>query len=93
MTGPTFQQDNNRTACLDDQGGANLLAATLIDAGGGTHYALLRIDQLGMRGTPFDPRTPDAPHEQSDQPLPLEIVRRLAIAARKHRNKPEETTT
>ncbi|MFP1155541.1 hypothetical protein ACK280_26235 [Mycobacterium sherrisii] len=79
--------DAARTCSLHDVGGTNLLAATLIDSGGNVILAILAADRLdGV--TALDMRRRNAEHEQLGR-LPLDVVRKIAIAARKHRDAEE----
>jgi len=75
--------DGPRTVSLHDVGGYNLLAATVI----GTDYtALVILDADHLHdGTPMtDPQCRDVQHEQLGA-LPLDVVKRIAIAQRRHR--------
>lgn len=88
-----YQLDKLRSADLTDAGAPDHLAAVALDADGTAHYVLAHRPSLTNPDVRFDHNCPRIEHEQLDQPLPLEMVRRLAIAARKHRNdKPEGTT-
>lgn len=72
--------DGARSASLHDVGGTNLLAATVVGANY-TCLAIVDAEHLGD-GTPMaDPHCRSVEHEQLG-PLPIEYVRRIAIARR-----------
>jgi hypothetical protein len=72
--------DGNRTVPLDDVGGGDLLAATLV----GVDFTALAILDTALIpfGVPIDAHCRSVPHEQLG-PLPLEFVRRITITQRK----------
>jgi hypothetical protein len=84
MTDPTGGGfiDGNRSVPLEDVGGGQYLAATLI-ADDCTVLALVDTEHMGD-GTPIDRHCRGAIHEQ-DGKLPIEFVKRIAIAQRVHR--------
>ena len=75
--------DGARTVSLHDQGGINLLAATVI----GWDFSCLAILDADHfhDGTPMvDPHCREVGHEQTGK-LPIEFVKRIAIVHRVHR--------
>jgi hypothetical protein len=74
--------DGPRTVPLDDVGGGNLLAATLIGADY-TCLALVDTERIAD-GVPLDAHCRGVLHEQSGK-LPIEFAIRLAVAARSGR--------
>jgi hypothetical protein len=84
MSGNMLVIDGKRSAPLYDDGLPDYLAATLVDRDGETHYALVKCNALGDHSVQLCPADARVGHEQPGAPLPIEIVRRLAIASRKH---------
>jgi|GEM_PF-4318574 len=81
MSDDEYLADTTRSATLADVGAPGYLAATIVDTDGSTHYTLARIDAMGDHATRFDATAAYVAHEQLE-PLPLETVRRITIAAR-----------
>jgi hypothetical protein len=82
----TYRIDERRSACLCDVGAPDYAAVTAVDTDGTTHFVLARRDRIGDGQTTYDAACPDVVHEQTGD-LPIEHVRRIAIAARKHRGR------
>jgi hypothetical protein len=76
--------DRHRSADLDDVGGRGLTVAVTVDDTGTEHLVIVKRCNLGDRATGFSRFSPD--HEMLG-PLPLEFLRRVAIAQRIHRPK------
>lgn len=76
--------DGVGTVGLADVGAPGYFAATVITAAGETHYVLAEYERLGDSTADYDGQCPDAIHEQLG-PLPLEFVKRIAIASRTQR--------
>jgi hypothetical protein len=74
--------DGNRSVPLEDVGGGQYLAATLI-GGDFTFLALVDTEHID-EGAPLDRHCYGAQHEQLGK-LPIEFVKRIAIAQRVHR--------
>ena len=73
--------DKARSASLADVGGAaGYEAATVIDHEGNAHLALILRSAVGNLASVYDPGCTDVEHERDDGPLPLDIMRRIAIA-------------
>src|SRR5262249_25882299 len=75
--------DLDRSVCLCAAGEPDYLAATMVDADGVTHLVLVDRGSLGDRAVTFAPGCPQAVHEQLGA-LPLEVLCRIVIAARRH---------
>lgn len=75
--------DPARTAHLCDVGGSGYLAATAVSPDGTSHLVLARLDLLGKEAS-YEPACPEALHEHEGQ-LPLDFVRKIAIAQRRRR--------
>jgi hypothetical protein len=81
MNHETHLVDNNRGADLDDVGFAGYVAAVVVASDGHEHLLLAQRKSFGDEAARFDPLCTDAPHEQLG-PLPLDVVRRIAISQR-----------
>ena len=81
------QIDPARSVDLADVGLPGYLAATMVDPAGGTCLVLAATAAIGDSSVIYDPEAADAVHDQLG-PLPLEYVRRIAVARRTglHRN-------
>ncbi len=75
--------DPVRSVHLYDVGGPGYLAATAIQPDGDTHYVIARLNRLGEE-EPYRPTCPEVEHEQTGA-LPLEFVKRIAVAQRRRR--------
>lgn len=76
--------DNHRTACLCDVGQDDYVAATAIAADGTEHLVLAARAAIGDLDVVYDPTCSVVAHEQLG-PLPLDVVKRIAVASRTHR--------
>jgi hypothetical protein len=76
--------DNDRSACLCGQGGGEYVACVLVAADGSHDLVLVDWELIGDGQHTYNRTTPEAIHEQAG-PLPLDIVRRLAISSRGRR--------
>lgn len=74
-----------RSVNLDDVGLPGYRAATTVSTDGTVHLILARRDRLGDDNTRYDPGCSVAEHEALGA-LPLEYIRRLTVARRRHRN-------
>ncbi|OMB93209.1 hypothetical protein [Mycobacterium colombiense] len=75
--------DRARSACLCDVGLPAVDASVCVDEDGSTTFVLIDATRLGDERFTYNPTTPQAPHEQLG-PLPIEFIRRIAIARRRH---------
>ena len=82
-TGDDDLIDGHRTCFLADVGLPGYVAAVTVSADGSEHLVLARLEQL-RDDTRYDSRCPDVLHDQTG-PLPLEVVKRIAIAIRLRR--------
>ena len=73
--------DGARSAALDDVGGGNMVATTLVGADT-SWLVIVDADHLGQ--PVIDPHCRGIAHEQTG-PLPLSVVKRIAITQRIHR--------
>lgn len=84
MSADTDYLDSDRTVGLCDVGNPDYLAAVVIGADGAQHLILAQRSTIGDESVRYDPTCATIAHEQPG-PLPLEVVRRLAISGRTHR--------
>jgi hypothetical protein len=78
MNHETHLVDNNRSADLDDVGFAGYVAAVVVASDGHEHLLLAQRKSFGDETARFDPLCTDAAHEQLEQPLPADMVARIA---------------
>jgi hypothetical protein len=79
--------DDRRSACLCDHG-SRYTAATAVAADGSEHLVLAQHDAIGNTDVRYDADCIDVDHEQPGE-LPLDYVRRIAIAGRKRKRTTE----
>ena len=73
--------DPSRSACLCDVGQPAYWAVSAIGPGGEQRLILARRDAIGDTRHTYDPTCSTVSHEQLGE-LPIEFVRRLAVASR-----------
>jgi hypothetical protein len=76
--------DGRRSCFLADVGGAGYVAAVTVSAAGSEYLVVAHIDSLRDDTAGYDAACSDVVHEQLGA-LPLEYVRRIAIASRLRR--------
>lgn len=81
--------DPARSAFLWDVGAPDFIAATIVSADGNAHLIVGPLEGLGDNNVRYQPSCPDVTHEQVGK-LPIDIVKRIAIAQRMHRPKGAE---
>jgi hypothetical protein len=74
----------DRCASLGEAGRQDYYVASALDHDGNEHLVLVESRSVGDPAVRYDATCLDVDHEQVG-PLPLEFVRRLAVAARVHR--------
>lgn len=80
--------DGARSVGLGPAGLRGYIAATTVDPNGDMHLVLVDVAAIDQRT--YRPTCPEAPHEQLG-PLPLDVVKRVAIAQRNHQSNNEGT--
>jgi hypothetical protein len=75
--------DRRRSAHLSDVGAPDYDAATAIAPDGTEHLVLAKRSIIGDLSAGYDPTCEDVAHEGLG-PLPLDVVRRIAVSQRTH---------
>jgi hypothetical protein len=75
--------DPDRTVCLCAAGQPDYLDATAVAADGSVHLLLAERASINDPAVTYDLQCAEAVHEQQGL-LPLEVVRRITIATRRH---------
>jgi hypothetical protein len=74
--------DTYRSVDLDDVGGQGLTVVVAVSSDGCEHLGVVERQQLGAEGAGF---TRNVPEHESFGPLPIDVVKRIAVAGRTYR--------